>query len=69
MSLFSIFRKKESVTEDPLESTRKLLDSYTPEERAYILESARADYEAKEADYQRKMDLYYQMTGRRLEEE
>lgn len=68
MSLFSIFKKK-SVAEDSLESTRKMLDSFTPEERAYILASARADYEAKEADYQRKMDLYYQMTGRRPEEE
>lgn len=68
MSIFDIF-KKDKEPEDPNAYMRDTLSMYTPEERAFIAAYAAADYAAKKTEYDAKMNLYYQMTGRRPEEE
>ena len=67
MSVFDVFKKKYKEPEDPNAHMRDMLSMYTPEERDFIAAFAAADYAKKKAEHDAKMDLYYQMTGRRPE--
>jgi|GEM_PF-6951794 len=71
MSIFGIFKKKdrEKEIEDPNAHMRDTLSRYTPKERAFIAAYTAADYVEKKAEHDAKMNLYYQMTGRKPEEE
>lgn len=58
-----MFKRSQKTQENPTDTTRKLLQKYTPEEQAWILAFARARFEQAEAAMQEKREVFYEYYG------